>query len=362
MTVQSASVTVGAFGAQGPSSPGLRIRVLIPARRLATTGIRVEPRPLFTAVEAARFADGTVPERARMILGARHRMLRKLDGRTEQFDAVLIQRQVDMLASLRLERAVAGDGRLIYDVDDAIWVDARRGGGHALAALKGSRRKMRWLASNAEHVIAGNEILAERLATYSERVTIVPSLIDTELVTPRVHEVQSSLVLGWIGSPTTAIHMPRLRTVLTQVARAFPGRSVRVMMVGGEMPAPAGVDLDTLPWNERNEQLVLRAMDVGLMPLADNEWTRGKCAYKALQYMAAGVPVVADDVGMTAKVIGDDAGVAARNEAEWTEALVSLLRDASLRNEMGKHGRERVEQGFSVKSWAPTLSAIMRGA
>jgi glycosyltransferase involved in cell wall biosynthesis len=102
-------------------------------------------------------------------------------------------------------------------------------------------------------------------------------------------------------------------------------------------------------------------MDVGLMPLPDTDWTRGKCAYKALQYMAGGVPVVADDVGVTARIIGDGAGHAVRGEEEWVESLVVLLTDANLRNQMGSQGRSRVERDFSVNTWTPKLAALLRG-
>jgi glycosyltransferase involved in cell wall biosynthesis len=103
-------------------------------------------------------------------------------------------------------------------------------------------------------------------------------------------------------------------------------------------------------------------MDIGLMPLPDNAWTRGKCAYKALQYMAAQVPVIADDVGVTASVVGDgSAGILARGPEGWQQALEQLADDVELRRAMGARGRERVADGFSVHAWAARLAALISG-
>jgi glycosyltransferase involved in cell wall biosynthesis len=133
-------------------------------------------------------------------------------------------------------------------------------------------------------------------------------------------------------------------------------------MVGGSIRPPRGIELVTSAWSPAAERALLAEMDVGLMPLPDDPWTRGKCAYKALQYMSAGIPVAADDVGITARVVGD--GVAGRvlsERSEWPGALAGLLRDPDLRNQMGAMGRQRVRDGFSLAGWAPALAAVIRG-
>jgi glycosyltransferase involved in cell wall biosynthesis len=133
-------------------------------------------------------------------------------------------------------------------------------------------------------------------------------------------------------------------------------------MVGGSIRPPEGVDYETLPWSLEHERTALKEMDVGIMPLPDTPWTRGKCAYKALQYMAAGVPVVADDVGVTADVIGKDSGgCVVRDETGWIEALLTVLSNPTLRNQLGASGRTRVEAKYSVDAWAPTIATILRG-
>ena len=208
--------------------------------------------------------------------------------------------QVDLSPSLAVERAAVQDRRLVYDVDDAIWLSGSRlAGGSRLATLKRSSRKAQWLAATAEQVIAGNDVLAEWLSQYASDVTVIPSLVETARTEPRRHTDRHELVLGWIGSPTTAPYLHRIATPIKRLARGLADREVRLLMVG----APRSVQLDGVPcthlaWSDEAERAALGQMDIGLMPLPDNAWTRGKCSYKAIQYMAAGVPVVADEVAV----------------------------------------------------------------
>jgi glycosyltransferase involved in cell wall biosynthesis len=167
-------------------------------------------------------------------------------------------------------------------------------------------------------------------------------------------------VLGWIGSASTAPSLKRLREPLDRLVAARPDLKVELLAVGGDPPDVQGASVRGEPWSEDREHDFLRHVDIGLMPLPDNAWTRGKCAYKALQYMAAGIPVVADDVGVSATVIGHErGGLVARSDAEWTEHLSILAADPDLRARLGGGGRERVAEAFSVEAWAPTLAQIL---
>jgi glycosyltransferase involved in cell wall biosynthesis len=289
------------------------------------------------------------------------RRLRRAAG--DDFATTLIQRQADLLPTVSLERQAWAGRRLVVDVDDAIWHDrAPSAGAHPLALLKASAHKARWLARRADTVIAGNDLLAEWFQPYAERIVVVPSLVEHVDVPARHHADTDTTVLGWIGSRSTSRYLGALATPLARLATSCPGRRLRLMVVGGEAPAIAGIETSTLPWNEENERSALAVMDIGLMPLPDTPWTRGKCAYKALQYMAAGVPVVADDVGVTADVIGHDrGGLVARTPDDWVEALRVLAGSASLRARLGAVGRATVATGYSVERWAPVLAGILRG-
>jgi len=179
----------------------------------------------------------------------------------------------------------------------------------------------------------------------------------------RQHEQREQILLGWIGSASTAPSLAQLVEPIAALARAIGDREVGVLAVGGRAPEIPGVRVRSEPWSEEREERFLAEVDIGLMPLPDNEWTRGKCAYKALQYMAAGIPVVADPVGVSAEVIGHEhGGLIAGSASDWTDSLASLARDAGTRSRLGRQGRERVAESFSVEAWAPTLAEILHGS
>src|SRR4051812_39993721 len=169
------TVTVGALGALGGQAPSFRVRTRIPSAELKRHGVAMRYLPLFSAQEDRQFHEAAALRRLDVLLAARSRLRRQIVGGAD-WDVTLIQRQVDLLPGLRLERLAAADRRLVLDVDDAIWLDrSGQAGGHRLAILKGTSRKVRWLASRADAVIAGNELLATWLARYSRHVTVVPS-------------------------------------------------------------------------------------------------------------------------------------------------------------------------------------------
>lgn len=342
---------VAVVSAEGPGSPSLAVRTALPADALRRLGLELEPRLLFDRRQADRFAAGGPLAKAAVAAGARRRLRTTLAAEVGDFDSVLVHRRADPLPSLAVERAARAGRRLVYDVDDALWHER---------ALKAGGRKSRWLAERADHVIAGNSILAEHLARHAEALTVVPSLVDTGLIERREHADSEELVLGWIGSRTTAPFVARLRPVIERLAGELGDARLRLLMVGGSTEPPAGVELESRPWSDAAQADALRRMDVGLMPLPDTPWNRGKCAYKALQYMAAGIPVAADDVGVAAEVVGPG-GVVVGPEGEWREPLRELLLDATLRERLGARGRARVESDYSVERWAPVLAEVIAG-
>ncbi len=344
---------------QGVSDAAFRVRLELPGRGLAAYGIALELLPLFPLDRAQRFRGAGALGKARILTASRRQLKRDLRDAGEGVSTVVVQRQVDLAPSLALERAAASGRRLIYDVDDAVWLSGPRTGGHPVSALKGAARKVHWLAERAEHAIAGNEILAEYLAAYSGSVTVVPSLVDPAVYAVRVHEQGEAVTLGWIGSPTTASYLRGIAPVLERFAERS-GRAVRLLVVGGSAPALAGVRVEERAWSPEAERDALTEMDLGLMPLDDTPWSRGKCAYKALQYMASGIPAVVDDVGISAAAVGGG-GYAVSGSGQWLEALEALAGDPELRARLGALGRRRVEEEFSPQRWLPTIAAILRG-
>jgi glycosyltransferase involved in cell wall biosynthesis len=336
--------SVAAVSAELPSSPGFQVRMMLPAPALRAAGLRVEPF--------------TVGER-RLALGARRALRRRLAA--SDHEVAWLYRRADLFPTLALESVAARGRRLVYDVDDAIWLDGRpETGTHPLARLKGSARKVRLLAERADQVVAANANLAEHLGRFSDAVTVIPSLVDTPAIPAREHSDSPSLVVGWIGSPWTAPFLSRLRAPLARAAAELRDVDLTLLTVGGSTAPIPGVRQEARAWSAAAQRDALERIDVGVMPLPDTAWNRGKSAYKALLYMAAGLPVVADDVGVAHEAV-DGGGRLVRSERDWVEALVVLLRDRELRERLGRAGRERVERDYSLERWAPELARILRG-
>ena len=351
-----------AVSAQGPNAPAFRIRVLALRAELAREGVDVSAEPLFSEAAAERFRTATGIEKARTLLGARRSLRSRLGHATA--DVTLVQRQVDMLPSRSLEVAAIAGRRLVLDVDDAIWLDTLpEAGGHRLAFLKNSARTVARLASRAETVMAGNELLAEWLAVHAQNVVVVPSVVDTRAQGVRSHSERSEVVWGWIGSSSSERHLHEIAPRLAEAARQLPrGLTARLDVLGGRAPRVPGVRVREVRWSEAAEREALAVMDVGLMPLQDDAWTRGKCSFKAIQYMAAGIPVVTDDVGVSARVVGDrEGGLVAGDRAGWVPALLELSADPDLRTRLGAAGRHRVDNEFSLHRWAPVVAGVLRG-
>lgn len=354
------AVRAVALAAQAAHSPAFRIRVVLPAQALARWRIHVDLLPLFSSSQAEKFGTAGTVERGMVALAARRTLRRAVGDIRNDVTTVLIQRQADILPAISIERHAAAGRRLVFDIDDAIWHDGVSSGGHRLGWLKGTRHKVQWLADRADVVVAGNELLAEFLSTRGRDVRVIPSLVDMARTDLRLHADSETVVVGWIGSATTAPFLANLRSVIQWMARTLAPRTVELLVVGGRIEPVPGVLTTVVPWSETAERAALQRMDIGLMPLPDNEFTRGKCAYKALQCMAAGIPVVADDVGVSARVIGDgDGGLIVRTDDGWREALVALAKDVGLRQTLGAEGRRRVARDFSYERWLPELARAL---
>jgi glycosyltransferase involved in cell wall biosynthesis len=349
-----------AAAAQAPFYPGWRIRIVRYAQPLAERGIALRPLLLFDGREAVSGATAW-PRAAGKLAGAELALRRRL-AREPAGGVAWVQRNVSNLPLLDVERRLASGRRLVLDVDDAIWLDGRLAGGSPLAALKGGPRKLRWLAGRADVVLAGNDYLAENLGKWSKAVEVVPSVVDVGATPQREHADGEALVLGWIGSPTTGQYLRDVLPALEQAARRLAPRPVRLLALGTELTHEGSLRVELRRWTEEAELAALGEIDIGLMPLADNPWTRGKCAYKALQYMAAGLPVVASAVGVSAAVVeGSGAGHAVHDDAGWVEAITRLGEDRDLRAQLGAAGRRAVDADYSVRRWAPVVAAALRG-
>lgn len=261
-----------------------------------------------------------------------------------------------------IERAlIPTDIPLVVDYDDAVFHRYDMHASSAVRRLFG--RKLDWLMGSAALITAGNRYLADRAtAAGALRVEIVPTVVDLAAYTIRPAPLPTqSPSIGWIGTPSTwSEYMVPLMPLLEQVAEAH---GARIAVVGAGRAAESHPLLDNLPWTEDSEVARIHAMDIGIMPLTDTPWARGKCGYKLIQYMACGLPVIASPVGVNAEIVEHGVnGFLASTEAEWTEALRTLLSDPVLRARMGEEGRRKVEREYSLQVWGPRVAQILRDA
>lgn len=349
-----APLRVLALPLYGALAASTRHRVSYFLPELSSRGINVDVAPLLgDDYLSHRFGSGGVS------LGAvASGYLRRVSTLLSQgrYDCAWVQGELNPLFPGWLDRALL---RIpyVYDFDDAFYLKyAMRGGMHA--RLLG--RKFEQFIAGASVVAAGNEVLQAHALQFNEHVRIVPTVLDHRRYLPAVgSRGKNHFNVGWIGSPSSIRCLKVVAEPLAQLARTGP---VRLTVVGGIAPEIPGVEVVNVPWSEDTEVDLIRTFDVGIMPLEDEPWTRGKCAFKLIQYMACGVPAIGSPVGANAEVIGDDAGLLAEGDAQWLAALQLLRDDPQLGARMGAAGRGKVERSYSLLSQVPVYDAILRDA
>jgi glycosyltransferase involved in cell wall biosynthesis len=213
----------------------------------------------------------------------------------------------------------------------------------------------------ATMVTVGNDYLAERAySAGAKRVEYLPTVIDLDrykIYQSRQNEV---FTIGWIGTPLTAKYLNEVAAALEAVAKK---KRIHLLTVGLNSLSLPGVAVETVPWSEDTEVEQINSFDVGIMPLPDDAWERGKCGYKLIQYMACGVPVIASPVSVNQKIVEPGKnGFLARTQSEWTDALITLIANQALAKQMGQFGRTKVENEYCLQVTAPKLLNLIHQA
>ena len=248
---------------------------------------------------------------------------------------------------------------VVSDYDDAIFhrYDQSRHG----VVRTGLGRKIDHVMRASKVVFAGNEYLADRARKAgAERVEIVPTVLDTAAYTPgQIENLDGCVRLGWVGTPETwSSFASQYADMLSDEASKL-GAVCRI--VGAEAVSRCEEPFEFLPWSEETEVAAIKGMDIGLMPLPNTPWTRGKCGYKLIQYMACGLPVVASPVGVNKEIVEHGVnGFLAESDDEWRKAIGALISDPSLRHRMGAAGRQKVENDYSLQAWGPRVASMLR--
>ena len=285
---------------------------------------------------------------------------------SRQFDLILLYREILPIGPPLVERHLSRPGQppLVLDYDDAIFLPNVSEANRVISTLKMPQKLARTIA-HSSHVIAGNSYLADYARRYNTHVTVIPTCVDTSRWVPArgrngaADEAARPPVIGWIGSPTTGTYIRSLGDVLRRVAAERP---VRVRISGAGAPlALSGVEIEHVEWKLEREVELFNTCDIGVYPLADDEWARGKCGFKAIQFMACGVPVVAAAVGVNREIIQDGVnGFLASTPDEWHCKLTRLIDDPELRRRFAAAGRDTIERRYSLAVNAPTLASVLR--
>ncbi len=344
----------------GPQAASHRVRLSQFQPGLAAGGIQLEIQSLFDdAYLQRRFAGGRPSLLA--LFAAYVRRLRALQ-RDERFDLVIVHCELLPFLPGWLENWLL-QVPFIYDCDDAFHLKYRQGRLGWLQPLLGAKIDRMMAAALA--TTAGNAELAAHARRFNPSVALLPSVVDTERYPPvslppaAAAVADQSITVGWIGSPSTAPYLQQLVAPLELLALDW---SVRFLVVGGKAPAISSVEVIEQSWTLEQEVTLIQQFDVGVMPLPDTPWARGKCAYKLIQCMACGIPVIASPVGANIDVVPPTCGFLTSSADEWLAAFRLLAADPNLRRRMGVAGRQWVEEHYSLRSALPVLTSVIRRA
>lgn len=271
-------------------------------------------------------------------------------------DLLWVQYEIFPFLPSAIETMAARRVPVVVDFDDAYYLRYDMSANPAIRAVLAD--KMRPLVSSAAAVVVGNKVLADHVGRWNAGVDLVPTVVDTNAYGPAPRRKDRPLTIGWIGSPSTwrayvRPHVSLLRTICRE-------QGVRILVIGaGDEGDQRVEEFDYRPWDEAREIDDIQEMDIGIMPLPDDPWARGKCGYKLIQYMACGVPTVASPVGVNVDLAaGGMTGLLAATPDEWASALSELIAKPALREAMGKAGRALATSTYSLEAQAPRLTRI----
>jgi glycosyltransferase involved in cell wall biosynthesis len=279
------------------------------------------------------------------------------------FDVLWIEKEALPWMPLSLEKLLLSGVPYVLDYDDAVFHNYDQHANRFVRFFLG--RRLDGLMAHSALVVGGNEYLAKRARDAGAKwVEVLPTVIDLERYSPSVSNpsMEQGLVprIVWIGSPTTVPYLQLLCEPLQVLAKTH---SFVLRVIGGAGVDIPGVQVEMVPWTEDTEVASLRECALGVMPLLDSVWERGKCGYKLIQYMACGLPVVASNVGVNSEiVVQHENGYLVSSAEEWVTALSSLLSSRAIASRMGASGRTRVEQMYCLEKTGPKYAALLRTA
>jgi glycosyltransferase involved in cell wall biosynthesis len=280
------------------------------------------------------------------------------------FDFVFIHREAAPVGPPVIEWVLAKCFRkkLIYDFDDAIWLTDQAVESRLFQIIKW-RSKVSSICRWSYRISCGNDYLCNYAKQFNEHVFYNPTTIDTQNLhdlTLSANKLSSDeIVIGWTGSHSTLKYLATIRAVLENLEKRFT--NLKILVIANQKPSFTLSSLQFIQWRKKTEVEDLLKIDIGIMPLPDDEWAKGKCGFKALQYMALEIPTVASPVGVNTSIISQDInGFLASSPIEWESTLSQLIENKELRKKIGKNGSTTVLNHFSVLSNRATFTSLFQ--
>lgn len=337
---------------QQERSPGQRFRHEQYLEALRADGWECDLSPLVSPEDDKfLYAPGHYWDKLKFL--GRSRRIRRADvARSKEYDVIFIYREALMSRGTYFEKQFrrSSGAKIVFDFDDAVWLPNVSEVNKRFAWIK-DPGKTKHLIGMSDAVLAGNAYLADYAKRFNPNVILMPTTIDTAEYLPRQRAGAGPVVIGWSGSITTIKHLCVAIPILQRIKQKY-GDAVSFKVIGDARFSMPELGIQGLPWRKATEVEDLNVADIGIMPLPNDEWARGKCGLKGLQYMALGIPTLMSPVGVNTEIIADGVnGFLPGSDEEWVQRLTELIESPDLRRRMGAEARKTVEQRYSVNAW-----------
>lgn len=341
-------------------SPSQRFRYEQFIPYLEKNGINCSLRWIINPEDEAAFYRGNLLAKGIVFLKATLRLI-SICMRIDKPDAIFIQREVYFLGTSFFEKWLSKKAPLIYDFDDSIWMPNISESNKHLAFLK-NPKKTEEIIKLSKKIVVGNRFLADYAEQFHKNVVIIPTVVDIEKYIPNPNPfAKDKITIGWSGSHTTVAHFKKILPVLDRLKQKYKAK-IDFIVIGDPHFEYLPLDIKGKPWRATSEIEDLYQIDIGIMPLPDDAWSKGKCGFKAIQYMSLGIPTVMSPVGVNPEVadFGNAAWLAATDE-EWYNALSQLIENPALRQQMGTAARAHIVKNYSLQANADKYLEVIAG-
>lgn len=276
----------------------------------------------------------------------------------KRFDVMFLQRTTFPFGLERLLKAV--NPNIVFDIDDAIYIPDKEGYDVVTRMKKYIKEnEVVGILKASKAIIVENDHIKNFVSRYCKDILKIPGPIDTARFSVKAKRGTEGVVIGWIGSPATTGYLNMLDDVLTEISKKYA--FVRFRFIGLGRYENPGIKVERIKWDYDSEVSELQGFDIGIMPMPNDEWTRGKLGCKMLQYMAVGIPAVISYTPTNAEIVKNGVnGFFANNDEEWLKVLSSLIEDRSLRKRIGEKGRETILEKCSLSQNIDRLIGIFK--